>query len=471
MKERDHTPAPKKGHSAKSTPNKVVNSATTPNLQDKENNGQLQCFNGHGKAPTRAEESLNTPDFGVVKPISEDAESKVNLDTLSAEDMNLNALMDGFKETEKEAAKVADVDAVADGGTVKTKEMSAAQLLEYCRISPTEHISPPEIAWMQTGGNNAIFGTLGNFSLVIGKAKSKKSFLLTAVISTALSGRVILNNIIGRLKHDKRKVLFFDTEQSKYHVQQSIRRICKQTGVENPENLEAYGLRPLNYSERLKAIEQAIHKTENLGMVVIDGIRDLVTSINDEEQATILTSKLLKWTEEKGIHIIVVLHQNKGDNNARGHLGTELINKAETVLAVTRVEHNNNISIVEPQQCRNREPEVFGFEIIDGLPIAAEEGLYAVTTKGRKPNPLENMSYENKVTVLDEVYSHGDSFGHGQLLVQIKLAVKEKLRVEVGNNKVIAFITELSNDGFKRKTEANITEKIHKYSVQFRVKV
>ena len=48
MKERDHTPAPKKGHSAKSTPNKVVNSATTPNLQDKENKGQLQCFNGHG---------------------------------------------------------------------------------------------------------------------------------------------------------------------------------------------------------------------------------------------------------------------------------------------------------------------------------------------------------------------------------------------------------------------------------------
>ena len=31
-----------------------------------------------------------------------------------------------------------------------------------------------------------------------------------------------------------------------------------------------------------------------------------------------------------------ILHQNKGDENARGHIGTELNNKAETVLLVEK---------------------------------------------------------------------------------------------------------------------------------------
>jgi hypothetical protein len=35
---------------------------------------------------------------------------------------------------------------------------------------------------------------------------------------------------------------------------------------------------------------------------------------------------------QKVIHIHTILHQNKADENARGHIGTELNNKAETVL-------------------------------------------------------------------------------------------------------------------------------------------
>ena len=66
-------------------------------------------------------------------------------------------------------------------------------------------------------------------------------------------------------------------------------------------DLTVYGLRSLKPSERLEIIEHAIYNTDNLGVVVIDGIKDLVTSINDESEATMIASKLLKWTEELGI--------------------------------------------------------------------------------------------------------------------------------------------------------------------------
>ena len=35
----------------------------------------------------------------------------------------------------------------------------------------------------------------------------------------------------------------------------------------------------------------------------------------------------MQWTGEQNIHIQTVLHLNKGDDNARGHIGTELNTK------------------------------------------------------------------------------------------------------------------------------------------------
>jgi hypothetical protein len=61
-------------------------------------------------------------------------------------------------------------------------------------------------------------------------------------------------------------------------------------------NLEVFGLRSCIPVERLQLIEHAIYNTKNLGFVVIDGIKDLVTSINDEAEVTMIASKLdARW--------------------------------------------------------------------------------------------------------------------------------------------------------------------------------
>ena len=68
--------------------------------------------------------------------------------------------------------------------------------LESCRIDIFEDIPPPEIAWEIRDDNSEefnILGTLGNFSLVKGKAKSKKSFFINMAIAAAV-GKGLLQN-------------------------------------------------------------------------------------------------------------------------------------------------------------------------------------------------------------------------------------------------------------------------------------
>lgn len=330
------------------------------------------------------------------------------------------------------------------------------------KIDVREVIPQPQIAWSLTNTKSegeAILGTLGDFGLIIGKAKSRKSFYISIAVSTALSKDLILNRFKSYLPQEQNEVVYFDTEQSKYYVQKAVKRICKQINIEEPTNLHAFHLRSLAPSERLQFIEVEIYSNNKIGFVVIDGIKDLVTSINDESEATMIASKLLKWSEERNIYILTVLHQNKSDLNARGHLGSELINKAQTVLSVTKAENDNNISIVEPQQCRDKEPEIFAFEIDEyGIPFEAENFELRTETNKNKFDITDLEDYK-KYQLLTEVFSKGESFSYGKLVEQLQIAYKSQFKKDIGTNRTKLLITDLSNNGWllQEKTKAPYT--------------
>ena len=328
------------------------------------------------------------------------------------------------------------------------------EILESLRINPTDKIEKPKTALVQVRDNNSfhlhkdsIIGTLGNFSLIIGKAKSKKSFFINIAASAVLGKDLILNQFRGTLPPEQSTVLYFDTEQGRYHVQLALKRICDQINVKEPKNLIVYGLRSLKPSDRLKLIDYAINKTPNLGFVIIDGVKDLINSINDEAEATFISSKLLKWTEEKNIHIMTVLHQNKSDNNARGHIGTELINKAETVLSVTKNEQDKDISVVEAQQCRNIEPKPFAFEIKNDLPVLVEDFEIRTETKSSKYD-ISDLEDYRKFKLLIEAFSKNESFTYSELRIQIQLAYKKEFNKKLGDNRAKELITICKNNNW-----------------------
>ena len=182
--------------------------------------------------------------------------------------------------------------------------------------------------------DEAIIGTLGNFSVSTGKAKAKKTFNVCALVAAALINGQVLE-YRASFPESKRDILYFDTEQSPYHCQLVMQRILSLAGLpldQEPEHLKFSHLRAIaDPIQRRALIRYAIYNSTNLGLVIIDGIRDL-----------------MQWTEEKNIHIQTVLHLNKGDDNARGHIGTELNNKAESVLLIAKDTKDADRSVVSP---------------------------------------------------------------------------------------------------------------------------
>jgi hypothetical protein len=145
-----------------------------------------------------------------------------------------------------------------------------------------------------------------------------------------------------------------------------MRRILKLAHLpekENCDNLIFSGLRECSPSERLQIIEYALGEETGLGLVVIDGIRDLMIDINNPSESVNLINKLMQWSSKYSLHIHCVLHLNKGDDNVRGHIGTELSNKAETVLVLNKSHLDSAISEVRPLIIRDKEFKPFAFRI------------------------------------------------------------------------------------------------------------
>lgn len=130
--------------------------------------------------------------------------------------------------------------------------------------------------------DDAAIGTLGNFSASIGKAKSKKTFNVTAIAASALKNGTVLK-YRSSFPEDKRTVLYIDTEQGRHHCQKVLKRILRLAGLpedKNPDNLIMLALRKYAPPIRLAIVEQAIGTIPDLGLVIIDGIRDFLYDIN-----------------------------------------------------------------------------------------------------------------------------------------------------------------------------------------------
>lgn len=73
--------------------------------------------------------------------------------------------------------------------------------------------------------HGSVIGTLGNFSASIGKAKSKKTFNVSAIVAAALKNGTVLS-YTAELPENRRKILYVDTEQSSYHCAKVAKRYC-----------------------------------------------------------------------------------------------------------------------------------------------------------------------------------------------------------------------------------------------------
>ena len=223
----------------------------------------------------------------------------------------------------------------------ESAEPTEDDLLTKYLLDPTEHISnPPSVLELRLGLETYTLGTAGNISLIQGKAKSRKSYFVSALAAAAI--RQGFNENILKAGIIKGKVIFFDTEQGDFHAQRVNQRTLHLAGIpveQGQEYLKYFALRRADTNaDRLAIIEYVLKRIEGVSLVIIDGIVDVANGVNEEAESIALVSRLMKISADLNLHLITVLHENKNDRGAKGHLGSYLTQKSESVYGVSRSE-------------------------------------------------------------------------------------------------------------------------------------
>jgi hypothetical protein len=329
----------------------------------------------------------------------------------------------------------------------KNDEFDDSKLDEYLdasEIKPEDsnYALPVRIVWV----DDVPICSLSGFSASTGKPKSKKSFNVSVMVAAALKNSQILNYKV-RLPENKRKILYIDTEQTQGECHIVLSRIIKLAGLENNKNLSIinfFGLRSYNQEMRVALIDRALRRCNEYGLVIIDGIRDLLYDINNVNESVGLINKLMRWSGEYNLHIHCVLHLNKGDDNIRGHIGTEVNNKAETVMLVRKSATVPDISTVESMHVRNREFTPFAFMIDEnGLPKLAEN--YSISSGVSKitKNVATNLTAEQHMDALSVAFGDNSKIVGYNKLIQELMRGYSSIGITRGKTTINKILTQL----------------------------
>lgn len=218
----------------------------------------------------------------------------------------------------------------------------------------------------------------GDFAIISGPSKSKKTFLKLSFVAAYLGGQAPAYWPTIKTHGSKGKlVIDFDTEQSAYHTTRMARNVHRLYGTtEEIENYICFKLRRYDPWQRMRFIDYIVFHSQfsaNIGLIIIDGIADLVDNTNDIDQSVRANSLLLRITDEKQCALIGVIHKAHQVNKATGHLGSYVQKKAQTVFGIKMDPDNDTRIKVTPEYTRDFPFKAFEFGLNeDGLPADAE---------------------------------------------------------------------------------------------------
>jgi hypothetical protein len=215
--------------------------------------------------------------------------------------------------------------------------------------------------------------------------------------------------------------------------------------------------------QRRQIINITLAENQDIGLVVIDGLRDLMYDLNSPGESVDLINDLMRWSSMHDLHIHTILHLNKSDEQVRGHIGTELTNKAETVLQVTKGAYDPDVSEVKAIHVRDKDFPPFAFRINDdSLPELVEH--YSFTPRERKTSKL-SITDTTHAHVLGKVFENGPIVSYKVLIESLQLAYAD-VGYKRGRNSCIEInkylmergVIEKRIDGYNFNPDALITD-------------
>lgn len=268
--------------------------------------------------------------------------------------------------------------------------------------------------------NEVGFGKIGGFGAISGQRKNGKTFLIAQLMAAILGcdgnertkqylpGLKVPDRTLEFLGHPP-KVLYVDTEMEKLSSAKVLRRVhwlCNQD-MSQPFPGDLFSVLWLKnmpsddgiavHRKRYDLIRLALDAIQP-DVMFIDGLRDLLSSINDEESITKILNDFGVLAEERNINIWMALHQNPSRKNdddeakMRGWAGTEFGNKVSDTLVSIKSKTANGVTFtVKQQDARDKDMDDWKFEITED---AGALGVPRIITNG--PN-LSSKSKEQPI--------------------------------------------------------------------------
>lgn len=298
-----------------------------------------------------------------------------------------------------------------------------SEILRQSRLNIRTHYTDP-VPLVRLEGIPLL--TKGNISAIVGAPKSRKTFFATMLVGAFLN-----RSLYDFTSEVSGKVLWIDTEQSMGHSSKVYRRINMLRGqcedADQPD-LIFLNLRDFSATRRYELVKEAI-TTYSPSLVVIDGIADLLESNNDELKANEVQDYLLSATKQLNIHILSVIHSNFGSDKARGHTGSNLVRKCETIMTVIP-DKGKDCSVVF-FTTRDEQPDKLAFTIDnEGLPCIDD-----IPTR-RAPKLEEVITCMNC----------SEQLTHGELVARI-VDFREKAGSPCGESRAKAILGEMYQQG------------------------
>jgi hypothetical protein len=296
-------------------------------------------------------------------------------------------------------------------------ELRLEQLRPYL-LDPREDYPEP---YYMLEYNGVPFSTIGGLGAISGQKKNGKSFVLTQLMAAVLGngcertnlflpGLKVPERTLEYLGHEPR-VLYVDTEMEKLNSAKVLRRVhwlCEWDMKYPNERFNVLWLKNMPkdgdkrpYKQRYDLIRLAIDALSP-DIVFIDGLRDLLASINDEESGTQILDELASMAEERHMCIWNALHQNpngKTDDEAkmRGWIGTELGNKVSDTLVSIKSKTASGVTFtVKQMDARGKDLDDWKFQVTDdagnlGIPRITNSG-FNLPSKSKEEAQCDNVA-------------------------------------------------------------------------------
>ena len=145
-----------------------------------------------------------------------------------------------------------------------------------------------------------------------------------------------------------------------------------------------------------------------------------------------------------------VLHTNKTNGQARGHVGTYFQNKAETTLDVSIDSFDEDVSTVKARYSRDEAFKPFAIRIVENIPVVDAE--FVVGGKPKKQLKTD-ISDEKLMQILNQIFIGGNTLGYADMVDHFVFAYKKVMKNSIGKNTAGKILKEAMYNGKVVKRE------------------